>query len=33
VLYRALKAKQFSDDEIEKIWFRNALRVFGEILT
>ncbi|MFA0816508.1 MAG: dipeptidase [Anaerofustis sp.] len=33
MLYRALKAKQFSDDEIEKIWFRNALRVFGEIIT
>lgn len=31
-LYKALKKRKFNDSQIEKIWYKNALRVIKEVL-
>ena len=31
-LYRALKANGYHDNDLEKIWYKNALRVFRDVL-
>lgn len=32
ILYKALKKRKFNDSQIEKIWYKNALRVIKEVL-